>query len=203
MSEKVVTKLVYGLGFNSGEYPSRNGRKMTKEYDLWTNMLRRCTEKCWVKRPSYLGTTCSENFKSYSFFYQWCRRQIGFGSVDKNGMYWPLDKDLLVKGNKVYSEDTCCFVPVRINSLLTSCASARGSSFIGTSLYKLNGRYKAKCLDDGKQVFLGYHTKEIDAFNAYKNYKETLIKRVANEYKEVLDGRVYQALLNYTVEITD
>jgi len=53
MSEKVVTKLVYGLGFNSGEYPSRNGRKMTKEYDLWTNMLHRCTEKCWVKRPSY------------------------------------------------------------------------------------------------------------------------------------------------------
>lgn len=203
MGKNTRTALVCGMGTNNGKYYSWIDGKNVIEYDTWRHMLYRCTENYWKSHPSYIGVTCSENFKSYSFFYEWCHNQKGFGCRDENDRAWHLDKDLLSKGNRVYSENVCCFVPVKINSLLTSCASARGSSFIGVCIDKRDGRYKAKCLDGGKQIFLGYHTREIDAFNAYKKYKEALIKRVANEYKDQLDPRAYDALLNYTVEITD
>ena len=107
-------KLVHGIGFKGMDYPSYDGEKMLKEYDLWKSMLHRCTKEYGFKRSAYAGVTCSENFKSYSFFYEWCNKQVGFKNVDEKGNYWQLDKDLLIKGNKVYSEDVCVFVPQKL-----------------------------------------------------------------------------------------
>ena len=42
-----------------------------------------------------------------------------------------------------------------------------------------------------------------EAFLAYKQAKELHIKEVANKWKDQIDPRVYEALMNYTVEITD
>lgn len=107
-------KRVSGIGVKGLEYSTKVDGKMAREYRLWTDMLLRCTEKFWIKRPTYIGTTCSENFKSYTYFYEWCNKQIGFGNKDENGKSWNLDKDLLVKGNKVYSEDTCVFCTSKV-----------------------------------------------------------------------------------------
>ena len=124
-------KLVRGIGIKGDKYPSWNGVEMLKEYSLWTDMLLRCTNKVLLKRPTYEGTACSESFKSYTFFYEWCNQQKGFNEKDKNGRKWNLDKDLLVKGNKLYSEDTCVFVPHRINSLLIKRDACRGEWPVG------------------------------------------------------------------------
>ena len=32
---------------------------------------------------------------------------------------WEIDKDVLLKGNKIYSEDTCVFIPPCLNLMLT------------------------------------------------------------------------------------
>ena len=197
-----MKKQARGIGFNCGKYPSHSNRKLLKEYALWRGMLHRCSESLWIKYPTYIGTTCSENFKSYTFFYEWCQGQIGFNSVDKNGNKWRLDKDILVKGNKVYSEDTCCFVPNRINTLFIKRNSVRGNLPIGVHLDKSNGSFRAQC-SFGKATHLGCFNTPEGAFKAYKTFKEQLIKDVANEYKDVLDNRVYQVLMDYAVEITD
>jgi hypothetical protein len=197
-------KLVHGIGFKGMDYPSYDGEKMLKEYDLWKSMLLRCTNKYWIKKPTYAGVTCSENFKSYTFFYEWCQEQVGFKNVDEKGNYWQLDKDLLIKGNKVYSEDVCVFVPQRLNSLLIKYDAKRGDYPIGVSWCEKRGKFQTGCRDNfGVARNLGrYYTVE-ESFQAYKKFKEATIKQAANDYKEVLDVRVYQALMQYTVEITD
>jgi len=198
-----TNKLVYGIGTKGVEYPTRIDGKTVKEYKVWGGMLERCIEKWWRKYPTYTGTTCSENFKHYSFFYEWCNEQIGFGNTDENGKSWHLDKDLLVKGNKIYSEDTCVFLPLRLNLLLTRCNAARGSSPIGVHRTPCLGKFRATCREANKQRHLGRFSTQQEAFQAYKTFKEAYIKQEAEKYKYQLDPRAYEALLNYTVEITD
>jgi len=198
-----TNKLVRGIGVKGMDYPVQSNGKEAKEYALWSSMLTRCTEKLWVRRPTYTGTTCSENFKNYSFFYEWCQEQVGFKNKDEYGESWHLDKDLLVKSNKLYSEDTCVFVPQEINTLIVRRNNHRGKHRIGVYLDKDVVSYVSQCSLKGKRVYLGRYRTGEDAFRAYKTYKENLIKQVANEYKSQLDLRVYQALINYTVEITD
>ena len=200
-----MSKLVHGIGINDKKYPAEVNNNPQKVYNIWQRMLERCTEKGWIKRPTYVGTTCSENFKSYSFFYEWCNKQVGFGNKDERGKSWQLDKDILFKGNKLYSEDTCVFVPHRINCMLTKGDSARGEYPIGVRWHENGKRFHARCCYrvGGKHKHLGLFNTPQEAFQAYKTFKESLIKEVAAEYKEVIDTRVYEALIKYEVNIDD
>lgn len=181
------------------------GGKRNKDYSLWASMLQRCySENTNARKGVYIGCSVSENFKSYSYFSLWCQEQNGYKSKDCNGKVWQLDKDLLVKGNKVYSEDTCVFVPQQINALLTKRQNLRGDHPIGTSLNRKSGKFQANCKNgDGKLIYLGLHNTPQEAFQAYKVFKEAVIKEVADKYKGQLDPRAYQTLMTYQVEITD
>jgi len=200
-------KLVCGIGTKGLTYSTTDNSdnmECSRIYQLWLNMLKRCTAKLQTEYPTYVGTTCSENFKSYTFFYEWCQEQVGFGLVDEGGNCWQLDKDILVKCNKIYSEDTCVFVPRRVNMLLVKRDAKRGKYPIGVHLDKPTGRFVAQHSGGkGKQKNLGYFNTPQEAFLAYKTFKEALIKEVANEYKEQLDSRVYEALMNYEVNEND
>ena len=59
------------------------------------------------------------------------------------------------------------------------------------------------CKNKGKQEYLGYFKTELEAFNAYKQAKESFVKEQANKFKSQIDPRAYEALMKYTVEITD
>ena len=191
---------VYGVGLLGAKYPSKVNGVITKEYDLWQNMLKRCYSDTFKKRrPTYEGCEASENFKYYEYFYEWCHKQMGF---DNEG--WHLDKDLLVKGNKVYSEDSCIFIPQEINSLLVKREASRGEYLIGVSWYKTNKAFISRVnKNKGKSEHLGFFNTELEAFNAYKQAKEAFVKEQANKFKSQIDERAYKALMNYQVEITD
>ena len=191
---------VYGFGVLGTKYLASINGVQTKEYKLWCCMLVRCySDSSKKKRPTYEGCEVSENFKSYEYFYEWCNKQIGFGNKD-----WHLDKDLLIKGNKVYSENTCVFLPKEINSLLTKREALRGEHLIGVSWSKTNKAFVAMVnKNKGKSEHLGYFKTEIEAFNTYKQAKEAFVKEQANKFKSQIDPRAYEALMNYTVEITD
>ena len=191
---------VYGIGVLGTKYPSMVNGRNTKEYDLWYNMLRRCySDGSKKQRPTYEGCEVSNKFKSYEYFYEWCHEQIGFGNEG-----WQLDKDLLTKGNKVYSETTCVFLPNEINSLLTRREALRGEHLIGVCWCKRDKVFRAQVnKNKGKQKNLGSFNTELEAFNAYKQAKESFIKEQANKFKSQIDDRAYNALMNYTVKITD
>ena len=202
MLEVRMSKLVKGIGINDKSRPARVNTKRERAYTLWVNMLVRTTKAYWDKFPTYIGVEVSDNFKSYSYFYDWCQEQVGFNN--NSASTWQLDKDLLIKGNKLYGEDTCVFVPKEINFLLLGNNVDRGDCPIGVYLNKRVGRYVASCcIGAGETQSLGYYETKEGAFQAYKKAKEAYIKVVADNWKQDIDFRVYQALINYRVEITD
>lgn len=191
---------VYGVGILGTKYPISEGGVLTKEYILWCSMLKRCySDSFKKKRPTYEGCKVSNNFKSYEYFYEWCQKQIGF-----NNEGWHLDKDLLVKGNKVYNENVCVFLPQEINLMLIKCDALRGEHLIGVYWHKKGKAFAAQVnKNKGKREYLGLFNTEIEAFKAYKEAKESFIKELANKWKDQIDQRAYNALMDYTVEITD
>ena len=191
---------ICGVGIVGTKYPINVNGVLTKEYLLWHSMLKRCYSTTLKKKyPTYIDCECSENFKSYEYFYEWCHKQVGFGN---DGFH--LDKDLLIKGNKVYGEYTCIFIPKEINQVLVKRDKKRGEHLIGVYWHKKGQAFVAQVnRNKGKQKYLGSFKTELEAFNAYKQAKESFIKEQANKWKDQIDIRAYEALMNYQVEITD
>lgn len=175
------------------------GFSSTREYTYWYAMLQRCySDKYQQKGVTYKGCSMSENFKYFPFFMEWCNKQIGFDQES-----WQLDKDILVKGNKIYSEDTCCFVPAEINSVFIKCDRSRGEYPLGVNYHKATRKFVAQISYRKIKTHLGLYDTAEDAFKAYKKSKEKLIKSLADKYMDVLDPRVYKAMVEYEVEIGD
>ena len=191
---------VFGVGILGTKYPSTINGRNTKEYDLWYSMLKRCYSATLKKGyPTYEGCEVSENFKYFEYFYEWCHKQVGFGIEG-----FELDKDLLIKGNKVYNESTCVFLPQEINLVLTKCVTSRGKYLIGVCWCNTKKAFISQVRKNkGKSERLGIFKTEIEAFNAYKKAKESFVKEQADKWKDQIDERAYEALMNYEVDIDD
>lgn len=191
----------YGLGFlGQGRYSSKEHRDI---YSIWNSMLRRCyLEDLIKKRPTYADcTVCIEwhNFQNFSKWYEENYYEI-------EGETMCLDKDILFKGNKIYSQNTCTIVPTSINGLFVLRKRDRGSSLIGTSYVKSRNMYTARVSNScgGKDsLFLGYFKDEHSAFNAYKQAKESQIKGMAEKYKGLITKKTYEAMLSYKITEED
>lgn len=194
-------KLVYGVGVNDYKGNTKYNHVHIQSYHTWGQMLKRCYSKEFLdKQPTYRGCSVCEEWWSFSNFKKW---------FDENYIEgYCLDKDILFKGNKIYSPETCCFVPNEINVLLCKNDSRRGKMPIGVYERKMvNGyKYVAYVNNNTKKHFhLGTFNTPKEAFVAYKFAKEAHIKEMATQYFN--DGKitekVYNALMNYKVEITD
>lgn len=169
----------------------------TNAYVAWCDMLRRCySEKYHKKKPTYKGCSVCDEWLLFSNFKRWFDENYIDGYV--------LDKDILLKNNKVYSPDTCCFVPKCINSLLTNRKMHRGLEPIGVSK-TYNGVFVANISINGKKRTIARCNNQEEAFITYKQAREKHIQEVAVEYysQGKITERVYNALINYRVEITD
>lgn len=109
---------VRGVGFGGiGKYNSSNS---PIAWAKWGNMFERCyCPKYQSERPSYIGVSIDERWYNFQEFAKWFYNQPFFVKG------WHLDKDLLVKGNRVYGPDTCCLVPNEVNSLTVNHADDR------------------------------------------------------------------------------
>ena len=50
---------------------------------------------------------------------------------------------------------------------------------------------------------MGYFNTETEAFEAYKEAKESFVKEQANKFKSQIDPRAYNALMKYEVSVDD
>lgn len=196
-------KTVHGVGFlGEGNYTSRVGKeKLNKNYSVWASMMMRCYDpKYHAKEPSYIGCTVCENWHNFQNFAIWYEHNF----YQINGSKMQLDKDLLIKGNKIYSPETCVFVPQKINLLLTSKISRYLDTPVGVSFNKKRRKFQPQCRDiNGKARYLGRFDTVEKAFDVYKREKEKVLREVAERYKNDIPEKLYNALKNYKIEIGD
>lgn len=197
LNKKSFIISVYGVGFiGQGNYKTSVNRKKTKEYSKWNNILHRCYDKNYKENnPTYKDVTVCEEWHNFQVFAQWFEDSYIEG--------FQLDKDILSKSTKIYSPETCCFVPIEINSLFKKFNSGVNSLPRGISYDKINNKYKVSVSKSGKTITKGRYSTVEEAVNIYKIEKETEIKRVANKYKYQITQQVYQALINYKITYND
>ena len=192
---------LYKHGYiGEGVYNSKDNKKC---YDTWNKMLERCYGEKYQKiHPTYKDCEVCDDWLNFQTFAKWY--YLNYYICDGDRMC--LDKDILYKNNKVYSPDNCIFVPARINKLFTKRQQCRGESPIGTQIDKkcTNTIYIVTCHGcDNKMHYLGRYRSFDEAFNVYKEFKEHTIKNVAEQYKDNIPSKLYNALYNYVVEIND
>lgn len=190
---------VYGVGYiGVGEYKSVINRKITKPYKTWNHIMERCySEEYHSKYETYKGCEICEQWHNFQNFAEWYNENY----YEVEGERMELDKDILCKGNKVYSPDNCVFVPQGVNSLFIRANKLRGDLPIGVT--RNRGRLMVSFSKYGKQQVIYGFNNPIEAFNTYKRHKEQYIKEVAECYKPHIPTRLYEAMLRYEVEITD
>ena len=187
---------VYGVGINDYCGTVVNGGKVLTSYKVWDAMLNRCySKKHHIKHPSYIDCTVCDEWLYFSNFKKWFDENYVEG--------YHLDKDILVKGNRVYSPDTCCFVPREINNVIENVKSKRGNTPMG--VFERFGKFLSYVRVNGKRIYLGTFGTIEQAFEAMKKEKEMYIKKLAQTYYDAnkITKRVYDALMRYEVEITD
>lgn len=177
-------KPVYGVGIND------NPPNTTKcqYYRIWSEMLRRCySPKFQQRSPSYIGCTVDPRWHYFSAFKEWAIQQ-----GDINGK--SLDKDLIKPGNKVYSPETCLFVPQKINVFLTINKSIKGKYLVGVRKKSRNSNYTSYITFNDQYVHIGVFPTQEEAHRAYVKKK----KEIALFYKEeTTDQKLKNALQHF------
>lgn len=182
---------VCGIGyFGIGKYEARINGKLTPEYSAWNGMLARCyDEKVTNKHPTYKDCEVCEEWHNFQNFAEWYVNQKHYG------LGYDLDKDIIFKGNKLYSPETCTLSPQEINKLLLENPSIRGEYPMGVCYFKRAGRFMAGVKMYGRRVHLGYFDTVEEASQAYQKAKKKHIKKVALEWKDRIDERLFDALM--------
>ena len=198
------TPSVYGVGIKGLEPIRDENGELLDSYKCWKSMLQRCYSiKFQEKQPTYIGCSVCAEWLHYTNFKNWYEANY----YEINNKTSQLDKDVLIKGNKIYSPDTCVFVPNFINLLFTKNQKSRGAFPIGVYYNKCNKKYQTNLsvFKDGKKTtkYLGCFDTPEEAFEVYKQNKEDYIKEVADNYKDIIPVELYKAMYEYKVSIND
>lgn len=153
-------KLVHGVGVNDAAYNTCSPTRC-KYYTKWVDMLMRCySEKYQMKNKRYIGCTVCDEWLIFSNFKAWMEKQEWKGKE--------LDKDLLVKDNKIYSPDACCFLERRINAFIVGNINDSGSYWNGYAK-----KFQASCRNPftKRSENLGLFVSDREAKDAWKSKK--------------------------------
>ena len=177
---------VYGKGYiGEGKY---NSGKDKLEYKVWANMLQRAySKKYHEKFPTYKDVMVCEEWHNFQNFAEWFEENYIEGFC--------LDKDFLVKANKTYSLETCCFVPGEINTILSKVSEKYKERLPGIT--KSGNKYCCKISKNSNQIHLGSYMTQEEASEVYIRAKKEYLKEIAEKWKGSIPEKVYQNLINY------
>lgn len=131
--------MYYGVGvFKKGKYKCKDKGLLTKEFICWKEMLKRCYSKTYSNNKQCL--VC-EDWLDFQNFAEWYNNNY----YEIDGERMALDKNIIKKGNRIYSPETCAFISQRINQLFTKCNARRGEYPIGVSYEKSQNKFRTSC----------------------------------------------------------
>lgn len=190
----------YGWGINDAGYSvtkseTVNGRSKRvwtcPYYKVWRSMLCRCLSDSYKSLyETYNECSVAEEWKYLSSFIKWVDSQPNRDWQDCN-----LDKDILVRDNKIYSPETCIFISANINRFVIDSNKIRGQFFLGVCPNRQGCRneYQVYCNNPytKKQEYLGVFDNELHAHKVWQAKKHTHACMLAEEQP---DPRVAKAL---------
>ena len=194
--------LIFGWGINDADYrlviKEYRGRTEGKQniellwacpfYNRWKGLIERCySQRYQKKNPTYVGCTVHEDWKYFSNFKSWMQTQDWEGKQ--------LDKDILVRGNKVYGPTTCVFVTQELNKFFKGAYKKEGATLQGAYFRKDNSKYQVCCKQlDGTNKYLGQYDTEEEANCVWIEARKKLFQELALRQD---DPKIKEAILNY------
>lgn len=183
-------KRVFGIGY-IGNAKSRNENGIKKKsYTTWFAMLQRCYKDCFENKTTYKDCFVCDEWLCYENFEKWFDENY----YEIPGEIMNLDKDILSKNSKIYSPDTCIFVPQQINKYFTKRTPSKEGYPLGVYKNK-SGSYGARAIHTNKRI--GTFKTPEEASNAYKQIKTESLHKTTNEYKEYIPKFIYDILISY------
>lgn len=181
MYQKSVCKRspIFGVGINDADYvvkPKVDGKQVTCIfYQTWKDMLKRCYyEKFHAVQPTYIDCSVSDDWLTFSNFKEWMKAQSWDGME--------LDKDLIIPNNKVYSKETCLFIPKSINLIM----GVKPSRELPTGVYfnKQAGKFRAQINRGNGSKYIGSYNTAEEASCSYLKEKIKYILRIAESQEQ-------------------
>lgn len=169
-----------------GRYKIWVDKALTKNYVVWCTMINRVyNKKGLLKHKTYIGCAVDERWRNFQVFAQWFEQNYKSEYMQD----WQLDKDILVRGNKIYSPETCCFVPREINSQFRAV--------IPKGVTKKDKMYYATISKWGSKNYLASFDNFKEASEFYIINRKRYIIELAEKYKKELSADCYNKLIKY------
>lgn len=201
VKEGLVVKKIFGVGINDAGYETQKFVKVSEGkwkrvwvcpfYRTWKHMLERgYCNKLKRKYPTYLEVGVCDEWLLFSNFRSWMETQKWEGNA--------LDKDILLKGNKLYSPEHCIFISKELNNFLTNTQRVKTSKLPkGVCWNKDHEKYQVRINNPftNKRENLGYYTSSVVAAKVWRKRKSELAYQWSGL---VEDARLKSALLLMT-----
>lgn len=182
-------RTIAGVGYiGEGKYDSPRSKGEKSAYHTWRDMIERCyNEELRYLHPAYLDCEVCKEWHNFQNFGKWYENNYYEVLTDR----LHLDKDILIKGNKLYSPETCVFVPQRINILFIEKPNKHNLPS-GINIAQ-SGKYHVNYNGKGHGNYLTLE----EAVAEHDKYKRIHIKELVNQYKDILPQNVKKVLLEW------
>ena len=155
--------------------------------EAWHSIKGRISRSYRKRNESYLECKLSSEWEDFENFLKWYSKNYVQG--------WQIDKDLFGWDTKMYSSQTCCFIPARLNSFLVNLRAIFEGEMHGWYYRDKYGVFVASVSDTGrKKIHLGHFKSEYGAKIAYISGKFKILDSIVNDYKNQLPNATLEQL---------
>ena len=182
---------IYGVGYiGEGKYKCRIDTVYQKSYETWRSMIDRCYNKRKDgQNDSYYGIVevCKE-WHNYQNFAEWYYEN--YYSVGEESMC--LDKDTVCRDNKIYSPETCVFLPKKLNVAFIKIS--QDEFWINEINSSRTKGFSCQITLNGKPKYLGIFDTKEELIKHKNTIRREHLLGLVSEYEEKIPAHITEKL---------